>query len=196
MGAATREPTLHAARLQQLTEIESALWHELAAAVATPGHAWRHGVLATVDGDGADARTVVLRDLDSDARALLLYTDARSPKVRQIAARPLGTLVLWSPALGWQLRLRCALSVRTAGLVVSSRWATLKMSPAADDYLSPLPPGSSLDGPIDPPLPDRGTRSHFAVLTAQVRGVDWLELHAQGHRRARFDEAGARWLVP
>jgi hypothetical protein len=29
-----------------------------------------------------------------------------------------------------------------------------------------------------------------------VAAVDWLELHADGHRRAAFDDQGARWLVP
>jgi hypothetical protein len=68
----------------------------------------------------------------------------------------------------------------------------MRMTPAAQDYLSPLPPGS----PVAHPAPERGTREYFAVVTARVHTVDWLELHAQGHRRARFDEHGARWLVP
>jgi len=34
------------------------------------------------------------------------------------------------------------------------------------------------------------------VPTAQVLAIDWLELHAQGHRRAVFDESGARWVQP
>jgi pyridoxamine 5'-phosphate oxidase len=186
--------------VQTLEGIESALWHELAAATKHRGHEWRHGVLATVDGDAADARTVVLRDSDAAGRELLIYTDERSPKVRQIDAHPLGTLVLWSKTLGWQLRLRVALSLESSGLAVSSRWAQLKMTPAAQDYLSPLPPGSAIDTPEDlapgHPNPDRGTRDFFAVLTAQVQAVDWLELRAEGQRRARFDARGARWLAP
>jgi pyridoxamine 5'-phosphate oxidase len=187
-------------RLHGLEDIEAALWQELAAATTHRGHEWRHAVLATVDGDAADARTVVLRDCDAASRELLIYTDERSPKVRQIDAHPLGTLVLWSKTLGWQLRLRVALSLESSGLTVSSRWAQLKMTPAAQDYLSPLPPGSTIDAPAElalgHPLPERGTREFFAVLTAQVQAVDWLELHAEGQRRARFDARGARWLAP
>jgi hypothetical protein len=66
------------------------------------------------------------------------------------------------------------------------------LSPAATDYLSPLPPGT----PVDRVTPDRASRSHFAVLVAAVESIDWLELHADGHRRARFDASGARWLQP
>jgi hypothetical protein len=34
------------------------------------------------------------------------------------------------------------------------------------------------------------------VLFARVDSLDWLELHRDGHRRARFDADGARWLQP
>ncbi len=102
--------------------------------------------LATLDGDTPDLRSVMLREVDAPARTLMFFTDARSSKVAQIAAQPQATLLAWSSALGWQLRLRVRLDVQTSGLAVSSRWARLKLSPAAQDYLSPLPPGAPLDG--------------------------------------------------
>ncbi len=184
------------ARLDSLPAIEAALWSQLEQAPRVHDHGWRIAVLATAERSahdgGADARSVVLRDVDAARRSVVFYTDSRSAKVRQIQACAHGTMVLWSAALGWQLRLKVQLSVETSGLAVSSRWARLKMSPAAQDYLSPLPPGS----PVDTPLPERGTREHFGLVTAQVAAVDWLELHADGHRRAMFDAQGARWLVP
>jgi hypothetical protein len=184
--------TVNPARLESLPEIESAVWRELALAVQQKQHPWRVAVLATVDGDRADARNVVLRDLETESRTLLIYTDSRSPKARQLVSHPQGTLVMWSEALGWQLRLRVTLALETSGLRVSSRWARLKLTPAAQDYLSPLSPGSELGSAMSP----RESRGHFAVVTAQVQGLDWLELHALGHRRARFDASGASWLVP
>jgi hypothetical protein len=183
-------------RLQTLADIEAAVWLELARAVRDKTHGWRLAVLATASGDGADARSLVLRDLDGPARTLLAYTDPRSPKSQQLASHPLGTLVVWSPALCWQLRLRVRLELHTSGLTVSSRWAQLQLTPAAQDYLSPLPPGSPLPGAGARPAPERSSREHFAVLAAQVLAVDWLELHALGHRRAVFDDAGARWVAP
>jgi hypothetical protein len=180
-------------RLEHLAVIEAAVWRELGAAAHEPGHAWRVGTLATFDGSHADARSVVLRELDLATRTLLIFTDARSPKAEQIAAHPRGTLVLWSAALSWQLRLRVDLGLQTAGLMVSSRWARLKMTPGAQDYLSPLPPGTPLAGAV---LPQRQSRDHFAVITARVTELDWLELHAQGHRRACFDAAGGHFVAP
>ena len=162
-------------------------------AAARPDHDWRTLALATTDGCRALARTVVLREADPAARELVFFTDARSAKVAQLLEHPQGTLLAWSRAMGWQLRLGVALGVETEGLRVSSRWARLKLSPAAQDYLSPLPPGSPLAGP---PEPARATRGHFAVVTARVDQLDWLELHADGQRRAGFGPDGARWLQP
>ena len=184
-------------RLDDLAAIEGAVWQALEDAVRVKGAAsaqWRVAVLATRDGDEADARSVVLREIDRDARTLLVYTDARSAKLAQIAAHPQGVLVLWSEALGWQLRLRVQLQAETDGLALASRWARIQLTPAAHDYLSPLPPGSVLSGGA--PAPERTSRDHFAVIAARVEAVDWLELHRQGHRRARFDATGAAWLTP
>lgn len=186
-------------RLGTLPEIDAALWRELSRAVRDRHHTWRFATLATVsaqaDGVHPEARTVVLRDCDRAARRLLVYTDARSAKAQQAERRPQGVLVVWSPALGWQLRLHVVLVLHTSGLQVSSRWAQLQLTPAAQDYMAPLPPGTPQDAP-GAAAPDRDSRSHFAVLECQVHSIDWLELHRDGHRRARFDAEGARWLVP
>ena len=180
-------------RLESLPAIEAALWRELQVAPRDKQHPWRAPVLATTDGDAGDARTVILREADADQRTLLMYSDARAGKVTQIAAHPRGTLVLWSPALGWQLRIRVHLQIVTDGLELSSRWARLKLTPAANDYLSSQAPGD----PLDAALGARGERAYFALLEARVLSIDWLELHAQGHRRAHFgSDATARWLQP
>ena len=181
---------MDAERLESLQAIEASLWRELLGAPHDPQHPWHTPVLATTDGAAGDARTIVLRDVDAARRQLTIFTDARSPKVAQLTAHPIGTLVFWSPALGWQLRLRVHLEAQRDGLAISSHWARLKLSPAAHDYLSALPPGSALDNALGA----RGERAHFALIVADVLSVDWLELHAQGQRRARFAGGQANWL--
>lgn len=206
-----------APRLQTLAEIEAALWRELARAPLDRHHEWRTPVLATVDtsldAPAADARTVVLRETDREACELRLFTDARSTKVAQIDRHPQGTLLLWSKRLSWQLRLRVTLHVQTDGLAVASRWAKLRLSPAAQDYLAPLAPGSPMGDsvsdlvsnpmtdPPDTPVPDRASRpaverAHFALVCARVDRIDWLELDARGHRRAVFEGGKGRWVTP
>jgi hypothetical protein len=182
-------------RLASLEAIEATCWRELAAAVVQRDHPWRTPVLATFDGERADARTVVLRDFDDVRRELVIYTDARAAKVEQLRRFPHGTLVGWWAELGWQLRLAVRLEIETEGLATASRWARLMHSPAAQDYLSSLAPGAPLpDGSRPPAL--HAPLGQFGVITATVTALDWLELHREGHRRAIFDAMGGRWLQP
>lgn len=180
-------------RIQSLGLVHSACWLELQQAARQRDHAFRLLALASADGEAADVRTVVLREVEADAQTLVFYTDARSAKVAQLRAQPRATMMGWSHRLGWQLRLRVTARVETDGLGVSSRWARLKSTPAAFDYLSPLPPGA----PVERYEVERASRDHFAVVHAQVERLDWLELHADGHRRAVFDAHGnGQWVVP
>ena len=182
-------------RIASLKAIQREIWDQLAAATNDKLHPWRTPVLATIDRHLADARTVVIRELDERDRQLTIYTDERAHKVAQLLSHPMGTLVMWSPALGWQLRCRVHLALEMSGLSASSRWARIKLSPAAQDYLSPLPPGTVIDAP-EVPTHTAVSRDYFSVITAQVLSIDWLELHEQGHRRARFDGGDATWLQP
>ena len=122
-------------------------------------------------------------------------TDERAGKVTQLLRHPRATLVMWSPALGWQLRCRVLLSLEMSGLAATSRWAKIKLTPAAQDYLARLPPGAPLDAAVAV-APEPLKREYFAVVSAQVLSIDWLELHRSGHRRARFDGSGSQWLQP
>ena len=101
------------------------------------------------------------------------------------------------------------LEIIDSGLDVSARWARLAMSPAAQDYLAPLPPGTPVSSepsvaeltPVPPyptaPLPhEAARRGHFAMVKAHVQAIDWLELHPLGHRRALWREGQWEWVVP
>jgi len=183
------------ARLDSLPEIETAVWQQLEAATTDKAHDWRSPVLATVLGDAADARTVLLREVAVREKQLLFYTDERAGKVHQLLNHPRGTVVLWSRRLGWQLRCRVRLTLEVSGLAASSRWARIRLTPSAQDYLSPLPPGAPLADVLHAGS-GAVARAYFAVISAEVEAVDWLELHRDGHRRAVFDAQGARWIQP
>ncbi len=149
------------------------------------------------DGPSVALRNVVLREADVARRRLAFYTDARSPKVGQLAAQPQASLLLWCRQLGWQLRLQARIEVQTIGPAVSSRWARLKTTPAAQDYLRPLASGAPLPEGPEPPPAERDGAAHFALCSAMVDAMDWLDLHPDGHRRALFDSAGeGRWISP
>jgi hypothetical protein len=184
-------------RLATLEEIEDAVWRELCRAPHDRHHEWRTPVLASVDrgDDGTawpDARTVVLREVDADAKALVIYTDSRTAKAQQLARHPAAVLVFWSTRLGWQLRCRAGCLVETDGPAVSSRWQRIRQSASAKDYLSPLAPGT----PLEAGSSGSAQRESFAAVTARIERIDWLELHRDGHRRAVFGQPAAHWVQP
>lgn len=177
-------------------EIRHQIWKELGRACQDRHHAWRTPVLATVGRDGAaNARTVVLRAVDVAQQTLRIYTDRRSPKVSELVGQPQALFVFWSPRLNWQLRARVVVCSQTTGPEVEALWQRVAQSPAASDYLAAHAPGTprlQVRDAAEPAL----LNNHFASLSAQVSEMDWLELSAGGHRRARLFGNTWEWLIP
>jgi len=189
-------------------EITPQIWVQLQRASVDRHHEWRTPVLASVGLDGTvQARTVVLRRVDIEAQRLFFYTDRRSPKVLELKATPVASLVFWSRRLSWQIRARVSIRILEAGPVVDSAWASVVQSPSAADYLSSSPPGSVLPAPAvapetpavldaSQPLDLLGGPHQLAVVCADVLSIDWLELSRAGHRRALLTTEVPQWLVP
>lgn len=177
-------------------EIREQIWRELARAGKDRHHAWRTPVLATVGSDGSpQARVVVLREVDVAHQTLRFFTDSRSPKVRQLNNEPHALIVFWSDRLKWQLRVRVAISVETAGPEVEARWQNVQQSASAADYLGPVAPGGCIDA-SQAETRSENANHHFALLSAQVLEIDWLELSRDGHRRANLRNGNWQWLAP
>ncbi len=174
-------------------KLRQRLWLELQRASVDRHHDWRTPVLATTGLDGvAQARTVVLREVRRTSEQLLIYTDARSPKVAELLAQPLASLLCWSPRLHWQLRLQLRLNVSRNDAETHAAWQRVRQSPSASDYLGARAPGERLS---EAPESELGT-PQLAVLRGEVLAMDWLELGRAGHRRAKLDAQRVEWLVP
>jgi len=198
-------------------EIQAQIYKELARATHDRHHAWRTPVLATSTFDGMpNARTVVLRKFipaainanssttdDHNGGTLEIYTDRRSPKVTELQQQPEACLVFWSAKLSWQLRVKVTVSIQTEGQHVESLWQAVKQTQAAGDYLGLLAPGQRLVADsehVEPSSASMEPDVHFAVLSAQINEIDWLELGRGQHRRARMGSLGTNigweWLQP
>lgn len=174
-------------------ELRKRLWQELQRATVDRHHDWRTPVLATTGLDGlAQARTVVLREVRRSNEQLLIYTDSRSPKVAELLAQPMASLLCWSPRLHWQLRLLLRFSVSRNDDEANAAWERVRQSPSASDYLAARAPGQRLAETLEPTL----DAPQLAVLRGEVLSMDWLELSRAGHRRAKLDEQRVEWLVP
>ncbi|CAH0268244.1 pyridoxamine 5'-phosphate oxidase family protein [Roseomonas sp. CECT 9278] len=173
----------------------------LAAGAADRRSAFHTPTLATRALDGAPSlRTVVLRRFDRAARVVSLHTDRRSPKAAEIAAEPRVALHGYDAGRQVQLRLAGAARLHVDGALVEAAWAASRATSRAT-YATAQGPGAPVPAPPPAPRDTEAGRAHFAVVTLRIDALDWLQLAAEGHRRARFawDPAGvlsAGWVAP
>ncbi len=161
--------------------------------------------VATIGADGAPRmRTVVNRGFDPQSRTLRFHTDARAPKLTEIADDPRVAVHLYDPKAKIQLRLTALASVHKDGDLRAAVWqATRDFS--RECYRVVPAPGDSVSDPTAIPFtpgedPEEGAQN-FVAVTLAVSQIEWLFLAHQGHRRALFswDSDGTvsqSWLVP
>ena len=179
------------------SEIRQQIWKELGRATQDRHHAWRTPVLSTANAEGlVNARTVVLRQVDADAKQLQIYTDTRSFKVEELQSQANAVFVFWSARLRWQLRVRVLTTVLTEGPDVERLWERVKQSPSAGDYLTIAAPGTPILSNEKVVSQGEEQTPHFALVNAHVMEIDWLELARSGHRRARITADDWQWLTP
>jgi len=182
--------------LTSLQDIHDHLWKELGRACLDRHHEWRQFTLASAGMDSqVNARTVILRHVDRISARLEAYSDSRSPKVSELIKDPHALFLFWSKRLNWQLRIKVTMTVLTKGPYVENLWERVKQSASARDYMSPSPPGSTLNDSSYQKMKDNDS-NFFAVLQGHVSEVDWLELSKKGHRRAKFIGSSSEWMTP
>ena len=182
--------------LETSQDIRQQIWKELGRASVDRHHAWQTPLLATLGCDGSpNARTVVLRKVDTNQQTLCFYTDARSTKVSELTKEPKAVLAFWSGRLNWQLRVKVEISVATDGPEIQALWQRIQQSASAADYLATEAPGTERTTGFSTAQNLSGDH-HFALLNAQVLQMDWLELGHGAHRRARLSADTWQWLVP
>lgn len=171
-------------------------WQHLKAASDTETHPWRLGNLATVAEERPRVRTVVLRDVQIEARELICYTDQRSDKVNELKAAPYMEWVTYDPITRVQIRLRGIATVHSNDEHAAQHWNN--SSPEhRRGYITVSPPGTKAES-ASPNLPDylfdrlpndeeaQLGYENFAVIVCRIEHLDWLQLRRNGHLAAQF----------
>ncbi len=184
-----------------LDETLSQAFALLSRGVADRRHAFHTPTLATVRPDGApEARTLVLRGFEPKERCIRLHSDARAGKVAELRAEPRCALHFYDAKAGLQMRLGATASAHEgADSAADAAWAASREFSRMCYAIEPAP-GTPVPAPPDAPRDAEAGRAHFAVILLRFDRLEWLDLAASGHRRARFDwregTLSATWLVP
>lgn len=194
----------------KLEAVDQTQWRQLRKAADDPAHPFRNVTLATLSPDGhPQARYLILRGADADARTLELHTDIRSTKWTELAANPQISVLAYDPEARVQIRLTGTATRHGPGTPAhDAAWASL--STWARKTYCGGPPGLVTDWvEVDqvtgvPPTESEVEMGHdsFGVLTLSMTSLDWFK-HPRGEiRRAQFSYAAdgslmkADWIEP
>jgi pyridoxamine 5'-phosphate oxidase len=194
-------------RPEALADVLDQAWGRLEEGATQRKSPFHQGVLASVSGDGAEARYVVVRGVERARSRLRFHSDRRSPKLVQLQHDPRAAWCFFGE--GVQLRLSGACSVLVEGEDVEQAWTETtdfgrrcyraRQAPGATQgHPGPGLPDSALSAPPDPADVALG-RANFAIVQFQVESIDWLHLGHEGHRRALFEAADGwqgHWIQP
>jgi pyridoxamine 5'-phosphate oxidase len=178
------------------------LWSRLHQGKADPNHPFHWPGIATINEiQGVTARTVVLRRVDEAPRLLWFHTDRRSAKFADLLNDATVAWLFYDHPSRLQVRVHSQATLHTNDAVAQEQWVAAP-GHMRELYRTPLSPGAVLPQ-IHSAKPTGGSdgRDHFAVVSCKVESIDWLYLHPNAHRRARFswssdDLLTAEWLAP
>jgi hypothetical protein len=184
-------------------------WALLARGVADRHSPFHAPAVASIGLDGSpQQRTMILRKVDSNARALLFNTDARSPKFAEFTKVPLVSILAYSEADKIQIRISGTVSLERTTQQAEQAWTRMR-DQSRVGYGQIHPPGTTVPASelcpppvalgIDDPAA-AAARENFCLLCVQVNGIEWVYLSLRGNRRAHFTwpagQLNARWLAP
>ena len=181
-----------------LPAVLDALWTRIEDALDGRWTAWSLPALVTVAEDGAPrARVLVLRSFDRAARRFVFHTDARSDKLRDIAAEQRVAVLFFDRDDAVQARFDGVCHVHHADPVAAAAWrdvSPLRRAACAVEAEpgSPLDAAQSFDALAGAPDADAAF-TNFAVLAVEADAIDWLWLGPHDLRRARFAWLGGHW---
>lgn len=182
----------------ELSDHWQACWARLAEGAGSPDSPFHQGVLATLSPDGAQARYVVLRDVDAESGELIFHTDARSMKIRHLALDPRASWCFYGDRL--QLRAQGNVELLTVedSDVAEQAWLSLSDTQRAM-YLGDAAPGSVLP-PAGVSLTEDASPRQFRLARMQLQSLDALWLKRDGQVRRYFERSTEGWkesvLVP
>ena len=183
--------------MQILEDVYQNIWQQLRRGQNDKKHAFRFGTFVTMNDNFPNPRTVVLRKAVQPDAQIWLYTDFRSPKVRDINTNNNVSWLFYNPKKQEQLRLYGKAEVLHNEEINREIWQSLP-DYGKTDYLTRQAPGSIKKNDSKRLLSAKNA-DNFCVVITKIHLIDWLQLSREGHLRARFeyinDEWQGNWLV-
>jgi pyridoxamine 5'-phosphate oxidase len=199
------------ATVNMVTQSLPSFYNDLAASLDMAWLLWGRGtadrhsgfhtpVVTSVDQDGnPQARTMILRAVDREARTMRFHTDVRSAKMLHWKFKSRVCVLGYDASKKIQLRVDGRVNLHTDDAVAEKAWRSSRPESRAA-YGVKNAPGHAVGAPSDAPQSNEQGRENFAVAMVEVESLEWTYLSAEGNRRAIFSwqngEFTSNWLQP
>jgi len=159
-------------------------------------HPFRYFWLATLSNGSVRQRTVVLRKLVDDF-SLLVYTDARSQKVKDIQQDPRVSAIFYHPKKLLQLQFQATTELITEPNELKGYWGNIPEA-SRRDYTTSASPGTPISN-LDA-VSYNEDQPNFCIIKLVPHTIEYLELRRPNHLRILFQKKENDWkgqfLVP
>ena len=191
-------------------ELLKKAWKHLDLGVIERKHPFHSPVFATIDGDFASPRTVILRRFWRHPARIAFHAHIGSPKIDQLRVNPNAAWHFYHPEEKLQLRIRGITEIHAEDDLADEQWAATRLF-AKRCYVGATPsqvskkPTHGLPEELRTrePNPEENdiARKQFCVIATKINYLEMLELDVRGHRRSffRWNENGEMengWLTP
>ena len=161
--------------------------------IAHSKHPFHEACFATLNSGLVNQRYVVIRRWVLKRQTLMFHTDYRSPKIKQIKANPVTSLLFYSKPDKLQLRFRCISHVHYKNRLAKYMFSKTNASQQAC-YTFPYVPSSVIQEDTKEHLLESQTKhikqqdpyTNFAVCVNNFTALDLLYLHHKGHVRIYY----------
>ena len=175
-----------------LEEIPSIVFSELRKAASRKKHPFKNVVLTTVNEQTPISRWVVFRKITLEQN-LLVYTDSRSEKIKNLRKNHNCGLLFYNSKQGLQIYFNTIPTIHQKNELTKKYWQGI-VGTSSENYTTMHPPGSIINSideghKIDKSLSDK----HFSIIEFEPVKMSILQLSRDGHIRANFCKINHSW---
>ena len=175
-----------------LREIPSIIFSELRKAASKKKHPFKNVVLTTVKEQNPLSRWVIFRKLTIEQN-LLVYTDARSEKIKNLRKNPNCGLLFYNNKQGLQIYFNAVSTVHQKNELTKKYWQGI-VGKSSENYTTVNSPGSPINSIDKGHITDKDLNDkHFSIIEFIPVSMKILQLSRDGHIRVNFVKINNEW---
>ena len=175
-----------------LREIPSIIFSELRKAASKKKHPFKNVVLTTVKEQNPLSRWVIFRKLTMEQN-LLVYTDSRSEKIKNLRKNPNCGLLFYNNRQGLQIYFNAVSTIHQKNELTKKYWQGI-VGKSSENYTTVNPPGSPINSIDKGHITDKDLNDkHFSIIEFIPVNMKILQLSRDGHIRVNFVKINNEW---